>query len=135
MPADREQRINMPSEQTSNQYVGNPNDQWQKDLNPEPKAGFNIGPEGKKPGRFERTAADVDELHSRLQSFSADELRRIPVLKPGTRLEQGATYINLNGEQEREFTGMANQSAAQEDYIVPKSEVSYPLWNRLTGSA
>ncbi|PSN18995.1 hypothetical protein C7271_09640 [filamentous cyanobacterium CCP5] len=125
----------MPSEQTSNQYVGHPDDQWQRDLNPEPKAGFNIGPEGEKPGRFDLTAADIDGLHSQLSEFSPEEMRQIPVLKPETRLEQGATYLNLNGEQQREFTGMANQATGSEDYIVPKSAVPYPLWNRLTGAS
>lgn len=129
----------MPSERTSNRYVGHPDDQWQKDLNPEPKAGFNIGPEGEEPGRFDRTAANIaniDGLRSRLEKFSDDELQKIPVLKPDTRLEQGATYINLNDDNpQQEFTGMADQTAGPDDLMVPKSEVPYPLWNRLTGQA
>lgn len=108
-------------------------DQWQRDLNPDPKAGFNIGVEGEKPGRFERTVNDIKELRNQMDGFSSDELQNIPVLKPGTRLEQGATYINLNDPARQEFTAMASMEAGQDDYLVPKSEVGYGLWNRLIG--
>lgn len=109
------------------------NDQYQKDLNPEPKAGFNIGSEGEKPGRFERTAADIVDLRNQMEGYSSDDLNRIPVLKPGTRLEQGAKYINLKDPARQEFVGMASDAVDEGDYIVPKSEVGYDLWNRLAG--
>jgi len=60
-------------------------------------------------------------------------LQRVPVLKSGTRLEQGATYINLKDPARKEFTGMAHDSVDEGDYLVPKSEVGYDLWNRLIG--
>ena len=119
----------------SEQIPGHPyqdRDQYDKDLNPSPTAGFNVGMEGEKPGRFEQTAAEIDELRSRLQGYSDDELQRIPVLKSGTRLKQGATYINLKDPARNEYTGMANHSAMEDDYIIPKAEISYELWNRLT---
>jgi hypothetical protein len=109
------------------------NDQYQKDLNPDPKAGFNIGSEGEKPGRFERTAADIVDLRNQMEGYSSDDLNRIPVLKPGTRLEQGAKYINLKDPARQEFVGMASDAVDEGDYIVPKSEVEYELWNRLAG--
>lgn len=108
-------------------------DQYQQDLNPAPKAGFNIGAEGEKPGRFERTAADIPELRDQMTDYSDADLRRLPVLQPGTRLEQGATYLSLADPARQEFTGMANQSADETDYLVPKSQVGYGLWNRLIG--
>lgn len=108
-------------------------DQYQQDLNPNPTAGYNIGVAGEQPGRFERTAADIKELHAQMEGYSTDELQRIPVLKAGTRLEQGAKYINLKDANCQEFTGMANDAVKASDYIVPKSEVGYDLWNRLIG--
>jgi hypothetical protein len=110
-----------------------PTDQYQRDLNPNPTAGYNIGPEGERPGRFDRTADQIADLQTQMEDYSNDELNRIPVLKAGTRLEQGATYINLKDPARTEFTGMASDSVAAEDYIVPKSEVGYDLWNRLIG--
>lgn len=119
---------------TNSQIPGQPyqdRDQYDKDLNPNPTAGFNVGIEGERLSRFDRTAAEIDELRSQLEGYSNDDLQRIPVLKPGTRLEQGATYINLKDPARREYVGMANDSVDEGDYIVPKSEVGYDLWNRL----
>ncbi|MGB3135480.1 MAG: hypothetical protein WBG38_11830 [Nodosilinea sp.] len=121
---------------THSQIPGQPyqdRDEYDKDLNPNPTAGFNVGMEGEKPDRFDQTAADINELQSQLDGYSDDERRRIPVLKTGARLEQGAKYINLKDPERREYTGMANYSAGEGDYIVPKAEVDYELWNRLTG--
>lgn len=109
------------------------NDEYQQDLNPDPKAGFNIGIEGEKPGRFERTAADIASLPQQMEGYSSEDLNRIPVLKPGTRLEQGAKYINLKDPARQEFVGMASDAVDEDDYIVPKSQVGYDLWNRLAG--
>lgn len=109
------------------------NDQYQHDLNPDPTAGFNIGAAGEKPGRFERTAADISDLPAPMSDYSSDDLKRIPVLKPGTRLEQGAKYINLKDPARKEFAGMAADAVDEGDYIVPKSEVGYDLWNQLVG--
>jgi len=66
-------------------------DEYQQDLNPNPTAGYNIGAKGEQPGRFARTAAEVDDLQSLLNDYSENDLQRVPVLKSGTRLEQGAT--------------------------------------------
>lgn len=106
-------------------------DQYQQDLNPDPKAGFNIGAAGEKPGRFERTAADIADLSQQMTDYSSEDLSRIPVLKPGTRLEQGAKYINLKDPARQEFVGMASDAVDEGDYIVPKAQVGYDLWNRL----
>ena len=108
-------------------------DQWQEDLNPNPTAGQNDGMETTDEGRYDRTAYDIEELRNKLSDFDEDELQRIPVLKPGSRLKQGATYINLNDPKREEYTGMADMSADETNFIVPKSEVGYQLWNRLTG--
>ncbi|MGF1515448.1 MAG: hypothetical protein ACFB5Z_17345 [Elainellaceae cyanobacterium] len=123
----------MATEQPANQYVGKPDDSFQKDLNPNPDAGMNDGPSTEALDRFSQTAADIEALHDRLSGFSSEELTRIPILKTGTRLQQGGTYINLQDPKREEFTGMADMSVTEKDYIVPKTEVPYPLWNRLIG--
>ncbi|MEN9567373.1 MAG: hypothetical protein RLZZ69_2569 [Cyanobacteriota bacterium] len=35
------------------------------------------------------TAYEIKELHGKLEDFTSDELKQIPVLKLGTRLQQG----------------------------------------------
>ena len=108
-------------------------DEWQKDLNPEPTAGQNHGPATNEPGRFSRTAYDIKELHDRMDNYSSEDMKQIPVLQPGTRLEQGATYIDLNDPEHKEFKAMGNMEAAADNLYVPKSEVGYQIWNRLIG--
>lgn len=108
-------------------------DQWQKDLNPDPVAGQNHGVETNQEDRYSLTAYEIKELHSQLESFTSEELKQIPILKPGTRLQQGATYIDVNDPQRQEYTGMGNMSVEENNFIVPKSEIGYELWNRLIG--
>ncbi len=122
----------MPNQEQPN-YINREKDEFDRDLNPHPMAGQNIGPEANQPGRFERTAMDVDGLQQKLEGFSHDELRQIPILKPGTRLKQGATYINLNDPARLEFTGMGDMEADENNLFVPKDEVGYLIWNRLIG--
>lgn len=108
-------------------------DEFDKDLNPNPMAGQNTGAESVQPERFERTANDIDDLQH-LEDFSDDELSQIPILKPGTRLQQGATYINLKDSNREEFTGMGDMSVDSNSLIVPKDRVDYMIWNRLIGA-
>lgn len=108
-------------------------EEWRRDLNPEPLAGQNVGIQGHRYGNDMILAVDVKDLHERLSGFSSDDLRQIPLLRPGTRFEQNATYINLRDAQPREFTGRAGEEVGQHDWIVPKTEVGYQLWNRLIG--
>jgi hypothetical protein len=79
------------------------------------------------------TAYDVKDVHRRLQSFTDDELKAIPILPPGTRLEQGATYIDLREREPKEFTATGQMVSGENNWYVPKSEVDYVLWNHLIG--
>lgn len=108
-------------------------DQWQQDLNPQPMAGRNYGLEGTNPEKSAPTAYDLKELHEHLPDYTDDELKQIPILAPGSRLKQGSTYINLRDPGRQEFTATGDITAGEQDWFVPKTEVSYPLWNRLIG--
>jgi hypothetical protein len=61
--------------------------------------------------------------------FRDDELKQIPVLAPGRRLDQGSRYLDIC--EGREFTALANQVAERGDCVIAKAEVPYELWNRL----
>jgi len=106
---------------------------FNRDLNPNSVAGQNHGLETQQPSKDAPSAFDMKHLHERLDAFTSEELRRIQVLPSGTRLEQGATYIDLNRLDEGEFKARGDMEADPDGLYVPKSEVDYQLWNRLIG--
>lgn len=108
---------------------------WDRDLRPDSAAGANQGLAGNHPAKADgvRTAYDIKRLHNRLHEFTDDELKEIPVLPVGTRLEQNATYLDLRRGDAQEFTGRGDMEVAPDMWLVPKSEVDYQLWNRLLG--
>ena len=108
-------------------------DEVMRDLNPAHLAGHNIGVTSSEPERGLRTAHDVKEVHRALAGFEDDDLKQIPILPVGSRLSQGATYIDLAGAPPREFTATGEMAAEEGKYYVPKDAVPYILWNRLIG--
>jgi hypothetical protein len=105
------------------------------DLRPDSAAGQNIGVAGVHPEKAGgvRTAYDIKDLHRRFQQFEDDELKGIPVMPDGSRLEQDATYIDLRKRTPKEFTARGDMEAGSANWYVPKAEVDYQLWNRLIG--
>ena len=108
-------------------------EEYRGDLNPDAGAGQNLGLAGPHPEKDARTAYDIKELHRRMSEMSDVDLKQIRVLPAGSRLEQNATYIDLNDPNRREFTATGGMVAGPYNYYVPKSEVHYQLWNRLIG--
>jgi hypothetical protein len=106
---------------------------WRRDLNPQPMAGQNVGLSSADRQRFSRTAHDVKEVHDRLRDYSDDDLKQIPILATGARLEQGATYIDLQDSPPHELTATGDMEASATNLYVPKDAVDYQLWNRLIG--
>jgi hypothetical protein len=109
-------------------------DQYDRDLGPNGMAGRNVPGQGPNPARdgSARTAYDVKAVHKRLNNLTDDELKAIQILPEGTRLQQGATYINLLGDR-REITATGDMSAEKGTAYVPKDSVDYQFWNRLIG--
>jgi len=79
-------------------------------------------------------AADEKEIVKALDQLSGEELRRLPVLKVGSPLRQGAAYLDLADGERREFRAMGGDSAQPGQRIVAKGDVDHELWNRLIGS-
>jgi hypothetical protein len=99
-------------------------------------AGQNIGARSAERERNHRTAYDVKELHRQLaDDFSDEELKNIPVIPEGQRLQQGGVYIDLRDTRRKEFTATGDMSAETRNLYTSKSEVPYELWNRLIGAA
>ena len=109
-------------------------DEWQHDLNPHHLAGQNIGPTSDEQERADRTA-----FHLRKRGVDVgpglddDELKQVPVLAPGSRLQQGATYVDLTDPAPTEFTATGDLVAPPNRAYVPKDRVPFEIWNRLTG--
>jgi hypothetical protein len=87
---------------------------------------------GEKSGEL-RTAYDLKDVHRALTGFKDDDLKQIPILVPGTRLHQGATYIDLAESPPREFTARSHMVSGQDNSYVQKDRVPFELWNRLIG--
>lgn len=108
-------------------------DEYQEDLNPNRMAGQNVGPDLYERERPIPTAYDAKQLHRVLAGLADDELKQIPILPVGTRLQQGATYLDLAENRPREFKSTAGAEVRAGHFYVPKDRVPYQIWNRLIG--
>jgi hypothetical protein len=108
-------------------------EEWRRDLNPDPRAGQNVGHPSERIDQRARNAYEHKGMHRQITGFTDDELKRIPIVPEGERLQQGATYVDFQDPELREFTARGDQSAGPDNLYIPKSEVDYQLWNRLVG--
>jgi hypothetical protein len=77
-------------------------------------------------------ATDDKELHA-LLGLDTDDLDRVPVLEPGTKLQQGGTYVDLNDPERRPFKAMGGHEAGPDNRYVPKRDTDHEMWNELVG--
>src|SRR5688572_24464875 len=70
-------------------------DEWQEDLNPNFLAGQNIGRESDARERADMTAFHLRKRGRELRGLDDNDLKQVPLVAEGTRLQQGATYVNL----------------------------------------
>jgi len=109
-------------------------DDVQRDLNPDHLAGQNVGVRTTLDDPHGHRASDVKLLVTQLHhEFRMDELREIPVLTRGARLEQGAVYLDLADPDRQPFTAMGSDEVQAGSYVVPKHDCPAPYWNRLLG--
>ena len=107
-------------------------DEWQKDLNPNHLAGQNIGREAESSSEH-LTAFHLRKRGYALRGLEDSDLKQVPLVPEGSRLQQGATYVNLAHDAPREFKATGNVTAASGDAYAPKDQVPYDVWNRLIG--
>lgn len=103
---------------------------YERDLNPDHLGGQNIG----LPFDY-IMAADRKDLTraAELEGFTMDELRQIPTMPAGARLERGKAYLDLRDARRLPFHATDDMVVGIESWVVPKSETPWPLWNRLLG--
>jgi hypothetical protein len=108
-------------------------DEWQQDLNPNHLAGQNIGGPSDLHGEPERTAFHLRKRGHDLRGLDDNDLKQVPLLPDGARLQQGATYVDLADPNPREFTATGNMTTRPGEAVAPKDGVPYEVWNRLLG--
>jgi len=108
-------------------------DEWHQDLNPNHLAGQNIGVASDIETRGDRTAFHIRKQGRELGNLDDNELKQIPVIAEGSRLQQGATYVDLTVDPLHEFTAAGGMSAENGHAYAPKDRVPYEIWNRLLG--
>jgi hypothetical protein len=107
--------------------------EWQQDLNPNHLSGQNIGQASDAQVDAEWTAFHLRKRGLDLGAVNDEDLKRVPVLSEGERLQQGATYVDLRHQPVEEFTARGDMAAGSDNAYVPKDRVPYEVWNRLIG--
>lgn len=109
-------------------------EEFEHDLEPgSAMDGQNAGPQSRADETNAPTAYDIKEFHMAFPDLSSDELREITILLPGTRLEQGAKYIDLKADPVEEIAARADMVSTSDNWFVPKNSIDYQLYNRLLG--
>ena len=98
---------------------------------PDRVAGENTGGAPTARDRYTRTAADLKALTEKLTDFTSEELAEIPIVSVGTKLKQGAIYLDLRSPAPVPFTATGEKIAQDVNYFTPKADVPYEIWNRL----
>ena len=80
-----------------------------------------------------RPASEDKALHGSFLELDEAELDRLSVVEPGTRLEQGGVYVDLNDLASGPFKALGGQEAGHMNRLVAKRDTDYELWNRLVG--
>lgn len=104
-------------------------DSFDDDLHAADRAGQHAGIHEPR----EYTAYDVKALHAQMPDFNDGELKQIPILAHGERLEQGAVYLDLSDRKRGPFVAQGDVVAEDPHLYVPKARADYLLWNRLMG--
>jgi hypothetical protein len=66
--------------------------------------------------------------------FIFDNIDRLPVIEPGSRLKPGAVYLDLLDPERAELRAKDGDIARSRSLYVAKSNVARALWNRLLGA-
>ncbi len=105
--------------------------EFDQDLTANNRAGENNGVSNPSATTFAPSAYEMKSMHTILADLTDDELKTIQIVPEGSRLHQGAKYIDLQHLEQGEFTATSEMVAETGHAYVPKKETDYVLWNRL----
>lgn len=74
------------------------------------------------------TIDSIRELHRSLNDLTDAELSTIIVIPAGTRLEPGATYLDLKALATGEFQARAGMLAQDHNWYVAQKDVPLNIW-------
>jgi hypothetical protein len=77
---------------------------------------------------------EVEVVETRVVVLSDEEINALPVLKPGTKLEPGGVYVDLNDQRRVPFKALEGQEAGTGNRYVARRDIRQDLWNRLVES-
>ena len=77
--------------------------------------------------------SDDKAVMDRLPELTDDELSRLSILGPGTPLEQGSVYLDLNNRGRGPFKAIGGMEAEPNQKLIAKSMTDYELWNAIAG--
>jgi hypothetical protein len=78
-------------------------------------------------------ASSDKEARADLPELSTDDLKRLPILTVGTRLDQGSVYVDLNDLGKGPFKAVGDQEAGPTNRYVAKRDTDYEMWDRVVG--
>jgi hypothetical protein len=103
-------------------------DSFARDIAPDPAT---LGPSGH--GDESYRAVEDKDIYRLLPDLTAGKLSTLPIVEPGTRLEQGGVYADLNDLARGPFKALGSEFATADVRYIAKRDVDYELWNRLVG--
>ena len=107
---------------------------FDNDLHPHNRAGQNNSSD-RNEGRTAFVLKENEStLHARLQKLPDQELKQIPLLDTGTRLQEGAAYLDLRNLDGGAFQGMNNREVGANDAFTSKSHLDHEQFAYLTGA-
>jgi hypothetical protein len=74
-----------------------------------------------------RAAGSDKHVYVRLPDWTDAELEQLPLLEPGTHLEQGSVYFDLNDPERGAFTATGSEEVDAGDRYVPKRLTHHDL--------
>jgi hypothetical protein len=105
------------------------------DLTANDRAGMNQGMEEQHPEWYGRFCASAKELHARLADLTNNQLKQVTILPEGSRLKQGAQYLDLEHLDQGELVATAGMSVESGLQLIAKHDTDYLLWDQLAGVA
>lgn len=106
-----------------------PFDEIKQELEAHNLEGENHGLRDPETIEYGRSLEDIKPLQAKFPDLTSNQLSSISPVATGTRLKQGATYIDLNKLDEGEFLAMADMVATPDHLYIAKKETDYELWD------
>ncbi len=107
---------------------------FDNDLHPHNRSGQNDSPDRNEGRSAYLLKENESTMHPRLQMLPVQELKQIPVLDTGTRLQEGAAYLDLRNLDSGAFQGMNNREVGPDDLFTAKSHLDHEQFAYLTGA-